>query len=185
MICWSAKESTVRWRILMITLLNSQRQFPFRLACVPWIEAKCLALLISLTIAACTIDSPHAIEGDVLVVHGERVRLFGIDAPHPEQTCTRDGRPYPCGAEAIAALTELIGLVEVTCRKEWYGANGQPIGVCTVGSTDVGAWMVSEGWALADREASTLYAGQEKDAKAARKGLWRGTFVEPKKWRRP
>ena len=42
----------------------------------------------------------------------------------------------------------------------------------------------SQGLALAYRRYSTAYAGQERSAKAARRGLWRGDFVAPWDWRR-
>ena len=44
--------------------------------------------------------------------------------------------------------------------------------------------MVSQGFALAYRKYSTAYVGQERAAKAARRGLWRGEFVAPWDWRR-
>ena len=44
--------------------------------------------------------------------------------------------------------------------------------------------MVSQGWALAYRKYSTDYISQESSAKAARRGVWRGEFVEPSRWRR-
>ena len=44
--------------------------------------------------------------------------------------------------------------------------------------------MVAQGWAVAYRKYSTDYVSQETAAKAARRGLWRGDFVEPSRWRR-
>ena len=56
--------------------------------------------------------------------------------------------------------------------------------VCHAGGEDVNAWMVSQGLALAYRKYSRVYVGQERSAKAARRGLWRGEFVAPWDWRR-
>jgi endonuclease YncB( thermonuclease family) len=44
--------------------------------------------------------------------------------------------------------------------------------------------MVREGWALAYREYSTDYVPQEQEARAAKRGLWNETFIDPWDWRK-
>ena len=44
--------------------------------------------------------------------------------------------------------------------------------------------MVEQGWALAYRKYSHDYVSREALAKVARRGVWRGTFVQPSRWRR-
>ena len=44
--------------------------------------------------------------------------------------------------------------------------------------------MVAQGWAVAYRKYSTDYVSQEAAAKAGRRGVWRGEFVVPSRWRR-
>ena len=41
-----------------------------------------------------------------------------------------------------------------------------------------------EGWAVASRKYSTDYVSHETAAKATRRGVWRGQFVVPSRWRR-
>ena len=48
---------------------------------------------------------------------------------------------------------------------------------------NIAAKMVRQGWALAYRRYSMDYVGEEKTAKVARKGLWRGKFIVPWEWR--
>ncbi len=45
------------------------------------------------------------IDGDTLTVAGQRIRLYGIDAPEFHQLCQRDGEPWRCGQAATVALT--------------------------------------------------------------------------------
>ena len=49
---------------------------------------------------------------------------------------------------------------------------------------DIAAKMVRQGWALAYRRYSTDYVNDEKAARVARKGIWRGEFMLPWDWRR-
>src|SRR5262245_43380165 len=46
-------------------------------------------------------------DGDSITLHGERIRLRGIDAPEYMQTCERDGVTYPCGRRSREALARL------------------------------------------------------------------------------
>lgn len=145
---------------------------------------KYLILLAGLFTASCAgvTGAPQIVNGDTIIVDGERIRLFGIDAPDPEQTCAIDGKPYRCGAEATKALMQMVSTADISCRDRGRSADGHIIGVCSVGATDLAARMVSAGWALADTRVSTFYVDEEKEAKAAHKGIWRGTFTEPWKW---
>ena len=53
------------------------------------------------------------------------------------------------------------------------------IAKCTVAGEDMGAWMVSRGWALAYRRYSLDYVDEEAGARAARRGIWASDFVKP------
>ena len=51
------------------------------------------------------------IDGDTIEIHGQRVRLFGIDAPESSQLCVRPtGEGWRCGQQASLALADRIGL---------------------------------------------------------------------------
>ncbi len=58
------------------------------------------------------------------------------------------------------------------------------VAVCWIGSDNLNAWMVFQGWAVAYRRFSTDYVLHEDSAKNARRGIWRGRFIMPWKWRR-
>ncbi len=55
------------------------------------------------------------IDGDTIEVHGQRIRLHGIDAPESRQLCRLDGKPWQCGKDAANALAEKIAHQPVTC----------------------------------------------------------------------
>jgi len=128
---------------------------------------------------------PRVIDGDTIEIAGERIRLHGIDAPEANQTCRdKDGKEWPCGQDATFALANMIGNHWITCKGDERDRYGRLIAVCYAGPYDLNAKMVRQGWALAYRRYSMDYVDDEKDAKVARKGLWRGEFVPPWEWRR-
>ena len=71
----------------------------------------------------------------------------------------------------------------MTCREKDRDRYRRIVAVCYLGPKDLNAFMVSEGWALAYRRYSMDYVDDEEAAKSERKGIWRGEFVPPWKWR--
>jgi endonuclease YncB( thermonuclease family) len=130
--------------------------------------------------------SPRIVDGRTLEVAGQKVRLFGIDAPDLDQVCRHGGRDYQCGKVARAALWDLVAGLEVSCTPEAEapGPDGSIAASCTAGDRNLNESMVAAGWALADRDATERYVAAEADARKARQGLWKGEFEPPWEWRR-
>ena len=72
----------------------------------------------------------------------------------------------------------------VTCEDLGRDRYDRIIARCTVAGEDPGAWMVSQGLALAYRRYSLDYVDEEADAQAARRGIWASEFVKPWEWRK-
>lgn len=131
------------------------------------------------------VGQARIIDGDTIAVAGRRIRLYGIDAPESQQSCqTRDGRDWPCGKAATDALAFEIGANPVRCDPRDIDKYGRTVAVCRIGTTDLNAWMVENGWATAYRYFSLDYAGAEDKAHAAGRGIWAGSFENPYDWRR-
>ena len=126
------------------------------------------------------------IDGDTLEINGERVRLFGIDAPESRQECQDAARlPYPCGHEATRALAATIGRRPVTCTAVDYDRYDREVAICQVDGRDLGDAMVRAGQAVDYTQHSRgRYAAAEREAQQARRGLWAGAFEFPWEWRR-
>jgi endonuclease YncB( thermonuclease family) len=133
---------------------------------------------------AAIIGAASVIDGDTVAVGGTRIRLFGIDAPESDQTCAVGGKTTPCGRQATIALTDAIGASPVACTPKDRDRYGRVVAVCRVSNRDLGAWMVAGGWAIAYRQYSNDYVGEEEAAAAAGRGLWQGKFEPPAEWRR-
>ena len=148
-----------------------------------------VALAIGLGLAAAALHAQPSgrasvSDGDSLEIAGQRVRLHGIDAPEWKQRCTADSRQWRCGVAATRALKKRIGGETVTCTRRDRDRYGRIVAVCRAGGVYLNAWMVAQGWALAYRRYSTEYVDEERAAKAAKRGVWRGRLVAPWEWRR-
>ncbi len=89
------------------------------------------------------------IDGDTVEVHGQRIRLHGIDAPESRQLCRLDGKSWQCGKDAANALARKIARRPVTCEDLGRDRYKRIIARCTVAGEDLGEWIVSQGLALA------------------------------------
>ncbi len=117
------------------------------------------------------------IDADTLVIQGQEVQLYGIDAPETQQLCLADGKRYGCGKAAAAALASLIGDRSLSCSLMGRASDGDNLVLCRVDGADIQDWLVEQGWALADAHQTRAYVDEEVRAEAEDKGLWRGSVV--------
>lgn len=158
--------------------------------------------LIALALLAGPAHTQEAIEGPACVVDGRtlfvggtreqgqcrggiKVRLHGIDAPDLEQRCaTQTGASYACGTSALNALEELTWRRSLHCEPQGPAGRDRAIpATCIAAEQDLGAELVRRGWAIADMRQGDAYAGEQAEARAARRGLWGGRFDDPAAWR--
>lgn len=122
------------------------------------------------------------LSGDRLRVGGREVKLVGIEAPHPSQTCLKEnGRRWECASSARSALRKLVRGKTVSCELKDPTAPGVPVAHCRSGSDDLAAQMVRNGHAFAS--ADGLYASEEEVARKEKSGIWQGTADRPQDWR--
>ncbi len=125
------------------------------------------------------------VDGDTIVVEGEKLRLSGIDAPELDQTCfDASGTAFACGKVARDGLQRMIEGQSVRCVSEGRDRYGRFLARCSLGELDLQAWMVREGLAVSFVRYSNVYDADEAHARAAGAGLWAGRFVMPWDWRR-
>ncbi|WP_414643572.1 thermonuclease family protein [Brevundimonas sp.] len=107
-----------------------------------------------------------------------------MDAPEGSQTCDVSGSPVRCGQRAALVLSDLLGHRPVVCEPLDTDRYGRTVARCLSGGRDIAQFMVAEGWATAYRRYSMDYVGAEAEARAARRGVWAGEFVQPEDYRR-
>lgn len=152
---------------------------------------KILFALISLLFAASLLAGPGpfsgtatVIDGDTIDIHGQRVRLHGIDSPEGAQRCYRERKEWRCGKDAANALSDFIGGAPVTCFPRDIDRYQRVVAVCSVRGESINHWMVRQGWAVAYRRYSRDYDGAELDARHSRRGIWASQFEMPWDWRK-
>ena len=85
---------------------------------------------------------------------------------------------------AIDFYTRGMGLSVVERGPDWAHLTheGQTIFIMQLpDGSDVNAWMVRQGWAVAYYSAT--YRPEESAAHAAKRGIWAGSFMLPSEWR--
>ncbi len=127
--------------------------------------------------------SVQVINGDTLNMRNHYIRLYGIDAPEKNQSCANSqGRSYACGKEASRWLEGWIQDGELECRVLKQDSNGNVVATCSYGQYDLGAALVSAGWAVSLPN-NSIYRPYEIQAQEARRGMWQGQFYKPWDWR--
>lgn len=144
-----------------------------------------LALLAATTAFAADVSgSARVVDGDTIVVGNTRVRLEGIDAPETDQICLdAKGERWTCGVAVRDQLAEHIGNRDVVCADKGHDKYGRMLALCSAAGENLNEWMVTEGFALAYTRFSQQYVAQERTAREAKRGMWRGAFIAPWEWR--
>ena len=133
------------------------------------------------------------IDGDTIKIKSKKIRLFGIDAPEKKQTCKKPfasinffifQKDYNCGAVSSKNLKKKINNKNIMCISYSKDKYKRYLGVCFLDNLDLNKWMVENGYAIAYKKYSRKYELQEQYAKENKLGIWKGTFLEPEKWRR-
>ena len=118
-----------------------------------------------------------ALDGHTLLIDGQRLRLWGIDAPGK--------RSWPWGAYARTALSALIGPGPVACRVVAEDRRHRPVAICSSDTLqDIGASALVVGYAVTSRRFTygahepepnigLTYDLREEFARSLRAGLWR------------
>ena len=127
------------------------------------------------------------VDGDSLKIEGTSIRLHGIDAPEMAQACNsavatgprqipvlaaEGAATWRCGLEAKRALAHMIDGHPVACTPTTLDKYGRTVARCRASGIDLNAEMVRSGMAWAFVRYSSDYVGQEREARAARRGIW-------------
>lgn len=118
----------------------------------------------------------RVIDGDTIVLDGERIRIVGMDACELGQTMIVDGGEWDCGEAGRIRMVQLIGSNAVRCVGERRDVYGRRVARCFVGELDLGRQLVAEGLAVVyrfrGRPTAPELVAVEADARRAGVGIW-------------
>ena len=132
-------------------------------------------------------------DGDTIRIKGKKIRFFGIDAPEKKQQCKKPwltisfisfSKDYPCGKISTDKLKKKINNKLLICKWNNKDRYKRYIAECFKDKTNINAWMVRNGYAVAYRKYSKKFVSQEIFAKKEKLGLWSGTFMMPWDYRK-
>ena len=141
-----------------------------------FLEILILGLLFCNT---CFADSLRVVDGDTIVLNGEKIRFSGIDTPELKQTCLKDSREVPCGMTAKMLLVKKIGNATIECISEGKDNYKRTLAECFVNGESLSKFLVRSGYAFAYRKYSTKFIKDEEFAKTNKLGMWAMTFQYP------
>ena len=71
------------------------------------------------------------------------------------------------------------------CERREADRYGRMVAVCRVDGVEVNRWLVEQGWALAYvKYGGSVYLEAQRQAQAARRGVWQGSFQAPWEYRK-
>jgi len=104
------------------------------------------------------------IDGDTIVLNGEKIRFAGIDAPEYKQDCINGDLIIYCGMFSKVLLTKKIGDEIPKCISEGKDVYGRTLAECFVKGESLSAFLVRSGYAFAYRKYSKKFIKDEEFA---------------------
>jgi endonuclease YncB( thermonuclease family) len=107
------------------------------------------------------------------------IRVSGVDPVPLDQVCRRaSGEEWPCGRTALHALRMFLRGRAIECYLPPLGQAVAAIAPCRVGQTDLGAWLLQEGWGTPNDYATDEYRAAAVEGRCERHGMWQGAAAD-------
>ena len=98
-----------------------------------------------LLIGISSANSLKVVDGDTIILNGEKIRFSGIDTPELKQTCLKDNEEVGCGMSAKTLLVKKIGNDIPICvgkKKDFYK---RTLAECFVNGESLSKFLVRSG----------------------------------------
>ena len=126
------------------------------------------AVAIVVTVAALSVqDPPRVIDGDTFIFQGERIRLWGVNAPE------RDLASKQALKEILLYPSSARPTIHITCTSRGSDRWHRTVAQCFANGQDVGKELVLRGHARdVPRFSNGYYAPDEAVARKEFRGIW-------------
>ena len=126
------------------------------------------------------------IDGDSIMVNNKKIRLAAIDAAELDQKCfKKEIIKYDCGNESYKFLKNIVHKKHIKCYYNNKDIYNRYLGKCFVKNININEEILKNGMAIIYNftTSSNRLKNFELQARGNKLGLWRGSFLEPKKYR--
>ena len=130
-------------------------------------------------------DNLKIIDGDTIILNGEKIRFSGIDTPELKQTCISGDEKVFCGKFAKMLLVNKIGNQTPECIREGKDVYKRTLAECFINGESLSVFLVRSGYAFAYRKYSDKFIKDEEFAKKNKLGMWAMKFQYPWDFRKP
>ena len=124
-------------------------------------------------------DNLKIIDGNTIILNGEKIRFLGIDAPELKQTCIKNDQEVECGVSARMLLVKKIGNNIPKCISEGKDIYKRTLAECFVNGKSLSKFLIRNGYAFAYRKYSKKFIKDEEIAKTKKIGMWSMIFQYP------
>ena len=124
-------------------------------------------------------DNLKIVDGDTIVLNGEKIRFSGIDTPELRQTCMNGDQKVFCGKLAKMLLVKKIGNKTPECIREGKDVYKRTLAECFINGESLSAFLVRSGYAFAYLKYSDKFIKDEEFAKENKLGMWSMKFEYP------
>ena len=139
-------------------------------------------LIIIVSLLCCNISLANnlkIVDGDTIVLNGEKIRFSGIDTPELKQTCLHNNEIVDCGMSAKILLIKKIGNKTPECISEGKDVYNRTLAECFINGKSLSKFLVRSGYAFAYRKYSKKFIDDEDFAKANKNGMLEMKFKYP------
>lgn len=107
------------------------------------------------------------------------IRVSGVDPVPVDRVCRRaSGEEWPCGRTALHSLRMFLRGRAIECYLPPLGQAVEAIAPCRVGQTDLGTWLLGQGWGTPNDYATEEYREAALKGRCERLGMWQGTAAD-------
>lgn len=118
---------------------------------------------------------PKTTDAATFKVEGRTIRIAGVTVPTRDEVCRgAQGGEWPCGRTALYSLRMFLRGRAIECFYPHADTAVEITAPCRVGETDLGLWLLDQGWARPGQYATDEYKAASAAARCRGRGLWRG-----------
>jgi len=139
-----------------------------------------IILLVLLSAQPALSADVRVVDGDTLIVSGNRYRLHGIDTPEHGQKCKKaNGGSWRYVSAATKALQAIVAGKSVKCDNRGIDDYGRIIAVCIADGININETLIRDGFAWAFTKFSRDYVALEQGARDRKSGIWQADTETP------